>query len=71
MGADVSLQELAKETKNYSGAEIEGVVRSATSFALNRNVDPTLKKPDPKNIKVPSIVFSFPSSFLAFSHGPF
>jgi vesicle-fusing ATPase len=53
MGADVSLAELSKETKNYSGAEIEGVVRSATSFALNRNIDTsTLKNLDPKNIKI-------------------
>ncbi|KAL9043695.1 MAG: hypothetical protein Q9214_003124, partial [Letrouitia sp. 1 TL-2023] len=35
---DVSLQELARLTKNFSGAEIAGLVRSATSFALNRHV---------------------------------
>jgi len=33
---DVNLGELAAETKNYSGAEIEGVVRAAQSTALNR-----------------------------------
>lgn len=36
---DVDLQTLAAETKNYSGAEIAGVCKSAGSFALNRNVD--------------------------------
>lgn len=30
---------LAASTKNYTGAEIEGLVRSATSFAIGRNVD--------------------------------
>jgi len=33
---DVSLDILASKTQNYSGAELEGLVRSATSFALNR-----------------------------------
>ena len=35
---DVSLEELAHATKNFSGAEISGLVRSATSFAMNRHV---------------------------------
>jgi len=39
MGSDVDLDELAAETKNFSGAEIEGLVKSATSFAFNRQVD--------------------------------
>jgi vesicle-fusing ATPase len=30
----VNLKELAKITKNYTGAELEGVVKSAQSFAL-------------------------------------
>lgn len=32
----VSLDILAKQTKNYTGAEIEGLVKSAASFSLNR-----------------------------------
>lgn len=44
MATDVSLEELAKMTKNYSGAEIEGVVRDATSNAFNRHID--LDHPD-------------------------
>ena len=39
LAADVDLAELAAVTKNFSGAEIEGLVKSAASFALARNVD--------------------------------
>ena len=44
----------AARTKNFSGAELEGLVKSATSFALNRQVDVSnLNKPiDEDNIKV-------------------
>lgn len=38
MDSDVSLGELATLTKNFSGAEIAGLVKSATSFAFNRHV---------------------------------
>jgi len=38
LSPDVSLEELAAETKNFSGAEIEGLVRSATSWAFGREV---------------------------------
>jgi len=41
MGDDVKLEELATSTKNFSGAEIEGLVKSATSFAFNRQIDAT------------------------------
>ena len=47
------LPELAAKTKNYTGAEIEGLVRSATSFAIGRNVDiDALDKVDEAAIKV-------------------
>jgi vesicle-fusing ATPase len=39
LGGDVDLADLAARTKNFSGAEIEGLVKSATSFALNRQVN--------------------------------
>lgn len=35
---DVDLQELAVVSKNYSGAEIAGVCKSASSFAFNRHI---------------------------------
>merc|ERR1719499_1306009 len=35
----VSIPALAAQTKNFSGAELEGLIRSATSFALNRKVN--------------------------------
>ena len=38
LAPDVSLLDLAAETKNFSGAEIEGLVRSATSWAFGREV---------------------------------
>ncbi|KAL9931161.1 hypothetical protein V8E36_009979 [Tilletia maclaganii] len=38
MDADVNMDELAALTKNFSGAEIAGLVKSATSFAFNRHV---------------------------------
>ncbi|KAI9807737.1 MAG: transport between ER and Golgi ATPase protein [Phylliscum demangeonii] len=38
MDADVDLAELARLTKNFSGAEIGGLVKSASSFAFNRHV---------------------------------
>ncbi|KAK2436751.1 cell division cycle protein [Trifolium repens] len=51
---DVNLQELAARTKNYSGAELEGVVKSAVSYALNRQLSlEDLTKPvEEENIKV-------------------
>lgn len=36
LGKDVNLKEIAKLLKNYTGAEIEAIVKSANSFALNR-----------------------------------
>ena len=38
MASDVNLNELAHETKNFSGAEINGLIKSATSFAMQRHV---------------------------------
>eukprot|EP01067_Filipodium_phascolosomae_P008697 Filipodium_phascolosomae@DN7497_c0_g1_i1.p2 len=46
MAKDVSLQDLSKRTNNFSGAEIAGLIRSATSFAVSRLTDPNnLAKP--------------------------
>jgi vesicle-fusing ATPase len=41
LGPDVDINELAKRTKNFSGAEIEGLVRAAQSSAMNRLVKVT------------------------------
>jgi len=38
MDPSVSITELASLTKNFSGAELAGLVKSATSFAFNRHV---------------------------------
>ncbi|RYG68116.1 ATP-binding protein, partial [archaeon] len=47
------LPELAERAKNFTGAELEGLVRNAASFALARNVNPaSLKTLDDKAIKV-------------------
>jgi vesicle-fusing ATPase len=39
LGADVDLEYLAKQTKNYTGADIMSLVTSANSFALDRQLN--------------------------------
>ena len=48
------LPEVAEKSKNFSGAELEGLVRSASSFALSRAIDPKdlSKTPDLASLKV-------------------
>ncbi|CAJ1081492.1 vesicle-fusing ATPase-like [Xyrichtys novacula] len=38
LSSDVDIKELAMETKNFSGAELEGLVRAAQSTAMNRHI---------------------------------
>ncbi|KAG5546235.1 hypothetical protein RHGRI_018423 [Rhododendron griersonianum] len=54
LAPDVNLHELAARTKNYSGAELEGVAKSAVSYALNRqlSMDDLTKPVDEESIKV-------------------
>lgn len=43
LATDVNIEELAVLTKNFSGAEIEGLVRAATSTAMNRLIKASSK----------------------------
>lgn len=43
LGEDVHVKELASVTKNYSGAEIAGLVRAAQSMAMNRVITASSK----------------------------
>lgn len=43
MAPDVEIKELATMTKNFSGAEIEGLVKAATSTAMNRLIKASSK----------------------------
>ncbi|KAI1887131.1 hypothetical protein AGOR_G00202970 [Albula goreensis] len=43
LAGDVDVKELAVETKNYSGAELEGLVRAAQSTAMNRHIKASAK----------------------------
>ncbi len=54
LARDVDLEHLAEVTKNFSGAEIEGLVKDAAAYALNRQIDfNDLNKPlDEEAIKV-------------------
>lgn len=48
-----NLPALAHMTKNFTGAELEGLVRSAASFALSRNIDASsIKALDMTSIRV-------------------
>jgi vesicle-fusing ATPase len=48
---DVNLTDLAAFTKNYTGAEIEGVVKSASSFAISRHIDMSSANPTQKDVE--------------------
>lgn len=52
---DVDMRELAKRTKNFSGAEISGLVKAASSFAFSRHIKVGTMaaiNPDVENMKV-------------------
>ena len=50
LAPDVDVELLAKRTKNYTGSEIAGVVKSAASYALGAQVDFSNTKEVPKNL---------------------
>jgi vesicle-fusing ATPase len=62
LSPDVDLAHLAQEAKNFSGAELEGLVKSASSFALAEGVDPSKGdiKIDPRDIVVTQAHFEMP-----------
>ena len=45
LNADVDLKEFSELTRNFSGAEIEGLVRAAMAFAMNRHIKVTISLP--------------------------
>jgi len=52
-----NLPELARITKNFTGAELEGLVRNAASFALARNIDASsIKALDTASIRVSKLI---------------
>jgi vesicle-fusing ATPase len=53
LGPDVDLDDLATRCNNYTGAEIEAVIKSAASFAFHREIDINdLSKELNPNIKI-------------------
>jgi len=53
LASDVDLGALAAETKNFSGAEIEGLIKSAASFAFARQVQvDNIKTVDVESLQV-------------------
>jgi vesicle-fusing ATPase len=51
---EIDVADLATRTKNFTGAELAGLCRSAASFALNRQVDAKMptKAPDISKVKL-------------------
>jgi vesicle-fusing ATPase len=53
-----NMKALAHRSKNYTGAEIERLVRSAASFAISRNIDPrNIKRDNTNDVKVEFVDF--------------
>jgi len=52
MDTTVNLHEIANKTVNYTGAELEAVVRTAVTFALAREINPS----DLKTAKAPAVL---------------
>jgi SpoVK/Ycf46/Vps4 family AAA+-type ATPase len=44
LSGDVDLKEFSELTRNFSGAELEGLVRAAMSFAMNRHIKVNILK---------------------------
>jgi vesicle-fusing ATPase len=50
LAPDVDLNALAAKARNFSGAELAGVVRAAASFAMDRLLRRTDRRPDGSNV---------------------
>ncbi|KAL0486353.1 vesicle-fusing ATPase [Acrasis kona] len=59
LGQDVDIEHLAANTKNFSGAELEGLVREAQSFAFNRLIKDLSdhSQLDPTKLKITPVDF--------------
>jgi len=55
---DFEISELVKRTKNYTGAEIESLVRSAVSFGMADNIDPKTNKVINQDFKIKKEYFN-------------
>ncbi|KAG9510328.1 Vesicle-fusing ATPase 2, partial [Fragariocoptes setiger] len=55
LAPDVDINELAKITKNYSGAELEGLVQAAISIAFNPVVNQSRMNPTPEELSAVTI----------------
>lgn len=66
LSADVDIKELAVETKNFSGAELEGLVRAAQSTAMNRHIK--VRKLSER--AEPTACKCLPPFFLSLPHRP-
>ena len=40
LNSDVVIEEIADQSKNFTGAELEGLVKNAVSYAMSRELDP-------------------------------
>lgn len=63
------LRSLAKRTRNYSGAELEGLVKSAVSFALQRGLKPNMDMSDDSWLKIQESDFELALKEVIPQHG--
>ena len=56
LSSDVNFDELSTLTKNFTGAEIEGLCNSAKSYAISRHTKRALAQIDPESIAKMKII---------------
>jgi vesicle-fusing ATPase len=57
LGTDVNVDVLAMITKNYTGAEIEGLIRAASSYSYNRCINSDTFTADKEKLKQVQVTF--------------